>query len=240
MTGGSFLLGGVGAALRRAVKNSEKVSGSDRSSVPSFLSEETSMAAEKEEELEADIAKHSSELETVVSRSSFLDGEKTLQQNKILRMIKMNLAKKCLEMLAEIIELNDGYKKFYEQLVEVPETVSQDRIQQRTVEQIVDAPVPQAVDELAEVFRIFSQDRTQQRAVEQTTPATSLVEMIVEVPVARTPEKTQHVSNTLVQHAVNTVEVERPQIIKQTWQKPIIQENINQETKRIEIPPAVY
>ena len=34
MTGGSFLQGGVGAALRRAVMNSEKVSGSDRSSVP--------------------------------------------------------------------------------------------------------------------------------------------------------------------------------------------------------------
>ena len=59
--------------------------------------------------------------------------------------------------------------------------------------------------------------------------------MIVEVPVARTPEKTQQVANTLVQHAVNTVEVERPQIIKQTWQKPI-----NQETKRIEIPPLRF
>ena len=80
-------------------------------------------------------------------------------------------------------------------------------------------PVPQGVEEVAEVFRVFSQDRTQQRAVEQTTPATSLVEMIVEMPVARTPEKTQQVANTLVQHAVNTVEVERPQIIKQTWQK---------------------
>ena len=42
MTRGSFLQGGVGAALRRAVVNSEKVSGSDRSSVPSFLSGGTS------------------------------------------------------------------------------------------------------------------------------------------------------------------------------------------------------
>ena len=97
---------------------------------------------------EADIAKFSSELETAVSRSTFLDGEKTLQQNKILRMIKMNLAKKCLEMLAEIIELNDDYKKFDEQLVEVSETVSQDRIQQRTAEHIAaNTPVPQDVEE---------------------------------------------------------------------------------------------
>ena len=38
MTGGSFLQGGVGTALRRAVMNSEKVSDSDRTSVLSFLS----------------------------------------------------------------------------------------------------------------------------------------------------------------------------------------------------------
>ena len=70
---------------------------------------------------------------------------------------------------------------------------------------------------------------------EQTTPATSLAEMIVEVPVIRTPEKTQQVANTLVQHAVNTVEVERPKIIKQTGQKTIIQEKINQVTKHVEV-----
>merc|ERR1712193_53230 len=40
----------------------------------------------------------------------------TLQQNKILRVIKKNLVKKCLEMFTEITEKADDYKKFYEQI----------------------------------------------------------------------------------------------------------------------------
>ena len=109
------------------------------------------------------------------------------------------------------------------------------------MEQIVDVQVE---EELVEVSKVFPQDKVQQRFVEQTieTPAISLAVKIVEVLVIRTKEKTQQVVNTHVQHVVNTVEVEKPKIIKETVQskKPIIQEQINQVTKRIEVPQVQF
>ncbi|SBT30398.1 heat shock protein 90, putative [Plasmodium ovale wallikeri] len=39
----------------------------------------------------------------------------SLQQNKILKVIKKNLIKKCLDMFSELAENKDNYKKFYEQ-----------------------------------------------------------------------------------------------------------------------------
>ena len=46
--------------------------------------------------------------------------------------------------------------------------------------------------------------------------------------------------NMHVQHVVHTVEVERPRIIKQTVQKPIIQEKINPVTKHVEVPLSQF
>ena len=59
-----------------------------------------------------------------------------------------------------------------------------------------------------------------------------LVEKIVEMPVTR---KTQQGVNTHVQHVVNTVEVERPKLAKET-----VQEKINQVTKHIKIPQVQF
>ena len=58
------------------------------------------------------------------------------------------------------------------------------------------------------------------------------------MPVTRTQEKTHKVVNTHVQHVVNTVKVEKPEIIKETvrGEKPVIQEKINHMTKHIDVP----
>ena len=109
-----------------------------------------------------------------------------------------------------------------EQLVEEPKTIPQDRIQQRTVEHITaDTPVPQDVEELGEFFKAVSQDRVQWLE----NPAVPLAEKIVELPVIQ-KEKTRQGVNVCVQHVVNTVEVENY----------VVQEKINQETERIQIP----
>ena len=108
-----------------------------------------------------------------------------------------------------------------------------------TVEEIIDAPVPQAEEELTEVFRVFSQDRTQERTVKQINPAVPLAEKIVELPVIQTEEKTRQGVNACVQHVANAVEVEKPKIIELTVQRKtfIIQEKTN---RVIEFPQAQF
>ena len=227
----------------------------------------------QKEDLEADTAKHSSVLETAVSRST-LDGEvssrdripqhtmeqtldvpmpemvtqsvevpKTISQNRIQQRTMKQIVDDPVVQIVQIPQVH-----VVEKTAEIPvmtqRHISRDGVQQRTVEQIVDAPVPQTLKELTEVSKVFSQDRIQQRVVEQTIedPAIPLVEKTVEMPVIRKKEKTQHVVNTHVQHVVNTVEVERPKLIKETQhrKKPIINEKINQVTKDIKIPQVQF
>ena len=161
---------------------------------------------------------------------------KTISQNRIQQRTTKQIVDDPVVQIVQIPQVH-----VVEKTAEIPvmtqRHISRDGVQQRTVEQIVDAPVPQTVKELTEVSKVFSQDRIQQRVVEQTIedPAIPLVEKTVEMPVIRTKDKTQHVVNTHVQHVVNTVEVERPKLAKET-----VQETINQVTKHIRIPQVQF
>ena len=48
--------------------------------------------------------------------------------------------------------------QFLDRMNGIPENVSQDRIPQRTAEQITDAPVPRVTGELVEAFKVFDRD----------------------------------------------------------------------------------
>ena len=194
----------------------------------SYRDEGMSQVTEKEEDLEADTAKNSSILETAVSGSTL--GCEILSRDRILQ--------RAADQILDVPVLEK-----VKQLVEVTKTVSHDGIQQQIAEQIVDVPVPH-VEELMEVSKDFAQDRVQRRFAEQTVenPVISSAVKIIEKLVIRTQEKTRQLVNTHVQHVVNTVEVEKPKLIKETVQrkKPIIQEKINQMAKHVEVPQVQF
>ena len=68
-------------------------------------------------------------------------------------------------------------------VVEVVQIIPQERIQQRIVEQIVDVPVPQVVEEILEVIKVIPQERVSERIVEQIVdvPVPQVMEEIVKV-----------------------------------------------------------
>ena len=163
-----------------------------------------------EEDLEADTAKHPSVLETAVSRSG-LDGEVSSRDRN-----SQNTTEQIVDDPVE-------------QVVQIPQV--------HVVEKTVEIPQLDVIEKIIETSKTFSQNRVQQRFGKQTIepPAISLAERVVEAPDTQTQDKTQHVVNTHVQHVVNTVEVERPKLAKET-----VQEKINQVSKHIKIPQVQF
>ena len=95
----------------------------------------------------------------------------------------------------QVVRRTNEVPKMAEQILDVhvpemveqklPETVSDDRIEQRTAEHIAVISDPQVVEKLVVVSRVFPQDRSQQRFAEQTgeTLDISFAEKVIEKPV---------------------------------------------------------
>ena len=219
----------------------------------SYCDEEMSQATEKED-LEADVAKHSSKLETAVARSIVLDGEISALQPQlqcigsvaddpvvqVVQIPQVHVVEKTVE-----IPVKTQRQNHMVQTVQTPMETPQLQIvgeivcDTQTSDSLGTAPVCQGVQALEE---LVEGSKVQQCSVEQSseTPATSLAEMIVEVPVIQTPERTQQSVNTSVHYIVDTVEVEKPKIIDETVQESAIQDKINQVTKHIKIPQVQF
>ena len=157
-----------------------------------------------------------------------------------------------------------------------PKIVSQDRILQGTVEQILDVlclrrrngwrkcrrsyPKAESSSELWSRpltfwFRMMWRNRQSSPSIFPRTGFNCVSEdrslktrqfhslrRSLRYPSFRRKKRRRRGVNTHVQHVVNAVEVEKSEIIEETVQrmKPTMQEKINQDTKRIEIPPMQF
>ena len=185
----------------------------------SYCDEEMSKATEKED-VEADVAKHSSKLEAAVARSVALDGEISALQsdlgvlsNRQLHMDIMCAVERYI--LAKV-------KADFEQGI---------------------SGVQKALETLRH-YSMNSIDRVQQRLVEQTTgtPVIPFVEKIVEMLVDQTREKALQTANSHAQHVASTVEVETPKIIKEVvrGKKSVIREKTSQVAEHIKNSQIPY
>ena len=243
---------------------------SPETSQKSHCDEEASKATEMKEDLGAEVAKHSSELWSVVYKNA-VDSRRTAW--RVITSIEQKEKSKSEEQLAsyareyiakvesELQKIREGVLALMDKkLVPSPSTDESKAFYYKMksdyyrylAEFATDKTRSKAGEDAcvacAEATKIAENDlglssvvAQRQIPIDQTIeiPAVSLAENVVEMPVIQTEEKTQGV-NTHAQHVVNIVEVERPKIIDETVQKPVMQKKINQVTKHIKIPQVQF
>ena len=78
--------------------------------------------------------------------------------------------------------------KVVDEIIEVVRLIPQERVQKRTVEQIVHVPVPQVVEEIAEVVQIIHQERISKRVIDRIVDVPVVTQR--QVPTIQTVQKT--------------------------------------------------
>jgi len=97
----------------------------------------------------------------------------TLQQNRILKVIKKNLVKKCLEMFAEIAENKEDYTKFYEQFSKnLKLGIHEDSASRDKVVELLRFQTTKSGDEMASLKEYVSRMKENQKEIYYITGST--------------------------------------------------------------------
>ena len=90
-----------------------------------------------------------------------------------------------------MVILGSCVTKAVDEIIEVVRLTPEERVQQRTVEQIHHVPVPQVVGEIVEVVQIIPQERMSKRIIDRIADVPVVMQR--QVPIIQTVQKTVEV-----------------------------------------------